>query len=114
MKIEFNNGFVTAIALFLEHKNFTSHLPRDKENKLICDLRLYGASDHLFDLETPKSLPGKIKKRINSLRSKAFLHRLDHFEDSKYTDYLFKEAEHILKAIDEQVFKTKKFIMRYR
>lgn len=113
-KPEFNNGFITALALFLEHKNADWHVPKDKEGELITDLRLYGATDHLYDLEIPKKLPDKIKKRINSLMSKAFLHRLDRFEDNKYTDSLFKEAEQILKAIDEQLFKTKKVIMNYR
>ena len=152
-KIEFNNGFVTAIALFLEHKLFTELLPKDKEGKLICDLRLYGATDHLYNIEIPKSLKAKWKifllskyiwvdswlgkylsffgsdfqknlilyKKTGNLVTKIFLwkercfqNRLMHFKDTKITDELFKEAEEILKLIDEEVFGTKEVIMEYR
>ena len=112
--MEFNNGFVTAIALFLEHKNFDSHLPKDKEGKVICDLRLYGASDHLYDMEIPEVFDSKLRNRILEWKDKCFENRLEHFKDTKITDIIFKEAEDILACIDEEVFKTKKVIMKYR
>lgn len=112
--MEFNNGFVTAIALFLEHKNFNEMLPKDKESKVICDLRLYGATDHLYDIEIPTTLSEKLKNKIIGWRDRCFHYRLEHFKDTKITDKLFTEAEDILKRIDEEVFKTKKVVMNYR
>jgi len=114
MRIKFNTGFITAIALFLEHKNFISHMPKDKEGKIITDLRLYGATDHLYDLEIPKNLPRNLRKRILKWVTNCFKHRLDLFKDTKITDELFKEAENILAYIDNKIFKTKKVVMRYR
>ena len=113
--MEFNNGFITAIALFLEHKNFDSHIPT-KDGEVISDLRLYGATDHLYDLELSKETPisYKLKKRIAKWRVKCFHHRLDHFKTTDFTNVLFKEAEDILAQIDKEVFKTKKVVMKYR
>lgn len=110
MKIEFNNGFVTAIALFLEHKIDAY----DMRNKGMSDLRLYGATDHLFDLEIPKNLSKKLKKRIIRARDKAFKLRLENSKDWKIADKLFKEFEDILIKIDEEIFKTKKVKTNYR
>jgi len=112
-EIEFNNGFITAIALFLEHKD-NWQLIKNKEGKIISDLRLYGATDHLYDMEIPKKLSEKLKRRILRWRAKCFHHRLENFKDRKISDELFKEAEQILKAIDEEIFKTKKVVMNFR
>lgn len=105
-KPEFNNGFVTAIALFLEHKN------ESKEGRL--DLRLYVATDHLYEMEFPARLPPTLKKRIVNWRSNCFGHRLDSLPDKAIVDALFTEAEDILAKIDELIFKTKKVKMSYR
>jgi hypothetical protein len=116
--VEFNTGFITAIALFLEHKNFTSHMTKDKEDKVITDLRLYGATDHLYDIEmtchVTNLMTDKLLKKITKWRAKCFHHRLDQFKDTKLTDDLFKEAEDILAQIDKEVFHTSEVVMNYR
>lgn len=112
--IEFNNGFITAIALFLEHKNFDEHIVRDKDGKVINDLRLYGATDHLYDLEIPKNIGKKLRSRILKARRKCFENRLEHLKDRKLTDEIFEEFENILRTIDQKIFKTKKVVMYYR
>uniref|UniRef100_A0A6M3LMS9 HEPN domain-containing protein n=2 Tax=viral metagenome TaxID=1070528 RepID=A0A6M3LMS9_9ZZZZ len=109
-KIEFNNGFIIAITLFLEHKNQNL----DLKEKGISDLRLYGATDHLFDLEIPKTLPINLQKRIKKARDKAFHLRLANEKDYSIADKIFKEFEDILIKIDEQIFKTKKIKVNYR
>jgi len=114
MKIEFNNGFITAIALFLEHKSSANYLPRDTNGNLISDLRLYGATDHLYDLEIPSMLSEKLRNRIIKWKRKCFKYRLETLKEAKIADSLFKEGEQILKQIDEEIFKTKRVIMRYR
>jgi hypothetical protein len=113
-KIEFNNGFITAIALFLEHKQMESHMVKDKDGKVISDIRLYGATDHLYDLEIPKKLPENLKNRIYRWRKKCFDNRLNNPSDIKIGDSLFKEGEDILRIVDEQIFKTEKVKMNYR
>jgi len=151
--MEFNNGFITAIALFLEHKSDIKYAPKDKNGKLvISDLRLYVASDHLYEMEIPKSIIRKAKicrfsiwlwkeswigiylkfcranadilipykkvycfyLKILNWRQECFIHRLDHFKDTKFADKLFEEAEDILAQIDEGVFQTKKVEINYR
>ena len=104
---EFNNGFITALALFAEHKN---------QRSIGYDHRLYGASDHLFDIEIPKRLPNKLKTRVKKLKHMALKNRLNYMENPKTTelsDRLFKEAEDILIAVDKQYF-VKKVKVHYR
>lgn len=112
--ITFNNGFVTAMTLFLEHKMWTELLPRDKNGKVYLDLRLYGATDHLYNMEIPEILSKKLQKRIFIWRDKCFKNRMNNFKNTLVTDELFKEAEDILAKVDEEIFKIKKVIMRYR
>jgi len=92
-------GFITALALFLEHKNFSSHVVRDN-NHIINDLRLYGATDHLLDMEIPRNLPSNLRKTIQELRTDCLAHRMDTFKDSKFTDDLFRKAEDIMASIE--------------
>ena len=113
-KIYFNNGFIIALALFVEHKNFTSHICRDKDGKVYNDLRLYGATDHLYDLEIPKRFPVKLRKRIHRFKQKCFHFRMANFKDTKISDKIFKEAEDILVQIDKQIFKLEKIQIHYR
>lgn len=120
-EIEFNNGFITAIALFLEHKNRKDDLSRNQKGMIISDLRLYGATDHLFDLEIPKfvktHMPADMEKvlvKIIKWKEECLNYRLSNLETMEVADRLFKEAEDILKMIDEKMFKTKKVVMHYR
>jgi len=114
--MEFNNGFITAIALFLEHKNFSSHMIRDNAGKVTHDMRLYGATDHLFNIEIPFDcgLGSHLETRIVKWREKCLHHRLTTFEDTKITSELFKEGEDILAMIDKIIFKTKRVQMTHR
>lgn len=113
-KIDFNNGFVTAIALFLEHKSNRELIIKNKNNEVLTDLRLYASTDHIYDLEIPKMISIKLKSRINKWRIKCFNNRLEHHRNTELTDKLFKEAEDILAKIDMEVFHTKKVVMNYR
>ena len=45
---EFNNGFLIAITLFLQHKNQTHHIVRDDKGNIKWDMRLYASTDHLY------------------------------------------------------------------
>lgn len=108
--MEFNNGFVVAIGLFLEHKwQF-----RELKGKGFSDLRLYCATDHLFDMEIPNNISEELKERIEKWREECFKNRLNITKNYEVGDKLFEEGEDILKEIDEEVFKTKEVEMNYR
>jgi hypothetical protein len=83
-------------------------------NKVISDLRLYSATDHLYDLDIPKIISEELKNKILSWRSECFHHRLEQLKDTSISDRLFKEAEDILAKIDMEIFHTKKIVMNYR
>lgn len=108
--IPFNNGFITAIALFLEHKNQWQELRQQG----ISDMRLYASTDHLYNLEIPKGFDKKITARIKAWRGECFSLRLANLKDYSVADALFKEAEDILVMIDEKIFKTKKVELTHR
>lgn len=116
-KVEFNNGFITAIALFLEHRdNFFGMNRQYIIDKKLSDHRMYAGSDHLYDLEIPKTIPENIRNRILRWKKKCFENRLSGYKANQLevNDKLFKEAEDILIKIDELVFKTKKVKVYYR
>ena len=107
-KPEFNNGFVTAFALFYGHK----HQNLEASQVIDHDMRIYGASDHLFDLELPKDLPNKIKKQYEAFVQKVFAVRLKDIT-IEYADEIFDECLAIIKAIDEHYF-VKKVVVNYK
>lgn len=109
-ELEFNNGFVTAIALFTQHK----HQFRELREIHRSDLRLYAATDHLYDIELPEHLPKKLAMKIGKARAKAFNNRMDNTKDWKVADNIFKEFEDILKAIDEHYFVKKEVVLKHR
>lgn len=100
----FNNGFLTAICLFLEHKMDYSKVHRE----LNSDLRLYSAYDHLIDIEIPTDLPKRLTNRINRAIKKAYKYRnISYFEVENYpkkVDAIFLEFENIIKDIDRETY----------
>lgn len=99
-KIEFNNGFLIAISLFLEHKN--KYKGTDKNN----DLRIYAASDHLADLEIPDYVSKRLKRRIKKAVNYIFKYRLLPM-NNKEADGIFKEFEDIMIELDKELFNLK-------
>ena len=92
-EIEFNNGFLTAIGLFLAHERDEWH----RENKT-RSLTLYGATDHLYGLEVPKNLPKGIKDRIKEAVRIAFNYRLEN-PSKEEVKLVFVEFKNILKIL---------------
>jgi hypothetical protein len=100
--VEFNTGFVTALALYYGHRQmFRDSRTKDilKEN----DLRNYGASDHLFDIEYPMNLDEDLKKQIEQFVGHALNLRLGRITEAD-TENLFEECLSCLKEIDKKVF----------
>lgn len=105
--IEFNNGFVTALALFYGHRE------RQRYTKMTHDFRLDGAKDHLYDLEYPKKLDKNLKRKIKRFAKHVFqVHYAESFtttnpERSNEIDKLFEKCASLLKEIDETCFGLK-------
>jgi len=105
-KIEFNNGFVTSLALFY------GHLERNWSSEDKRDFSIYGASDHLYDIQYPKGLDKKLKGKIEKFRDDVFKVRLEHItkEDA---DKLFERCKKLLMEIDRKQFKLKRVVVYY-
>jgi hypothetical protein len=99
--VEFNNGFVTALALFYGHY---SQEPPKYESEY--GVRIYPASDHLIDIECPKNLDPELRRKVKKFVRDVFSVRLKDIsrEDE---EILFKRCLEILKLIDKKYFKLK-------
>ena len=100
-EVEFNNGFVVALALFYGHRN------KEEIRKPSYDLRIYGAADHLFNIEIPKKLDLGLKRKLNKFIKDVFEKRMDLHLTSEEAEDLFDRCKELLKEIDEKVFKLK-------
>jgi RNA polymerase subunit RPABC4/transcription elongation factor Spt4 len=95
-EVEFNTGFITALILFYAHKdmfNFTGYTG---------DLRLYGATDHLFDMEIPENLTPEHKERIENLKESALDLRMEIIKRTD-GDKIFAECKTIVKMIADEL-----------
>jgi uncharacterized protein YaaR (DUF327 family) len=97
-EIEFNNGFVTALALFYAHL-YQQYSERFKGEWVLI---ICGATDHLIDMEVPNNIPQELKERVEKFKEKALSHRYDANEEIAME--LFNECLEILKEIDEKMF----------
>ena len=102
-EIEFNNGFVTALALFYGHREQFQRA----SNIVGHDLRVYGASDHLFDIEYPKALDETLERKIRRFVDDVLKVRLKPDSTNDETDKLFERCKDLLKEIDEKCFGLK-------
>lgn len=100
-EIEFNNGFVVALALFYGHgERFIN-----ASNLVGHDLRINGASDHLFDIEYPRNLDVKLKEKIQKFVKDVLKVRRRFTNVSmEETNELFDRCKNLLREIDEVCF----------
>lgn len=104
-EVEFNNGFVTALALFYGHREQFRREAKDVPRLAMHDLRIYGASDHLYDIEYPQNLSPELKREIEQFVKDVFSHRLTIFPVEE-GDKLFDKCLELLKKIDKECFKV--------
>jgi len=97
-KIKFNNGFVTALAMFYGHVS-QAPMPGTKD----WDCRLYAATDHLLDIEYPANLDKKLKRKIQVFVSKVIRIRLK-LLTTEEVDKLFERCLELLMEIDRKYF----------
>jgi hypothetical protein len=95
-EISYNNGFITALALFYAHR-------QQPFLQLFRDDRLYGASDHLLEMDVPKTLSSELKARIKEFRQKVLAKRVAELGQDE-VEKLFEECLNILMALDKEVF----------
>ena len=100
--VEFNNGFVTALALFYGHREQF----REASKIVGYDMRIYGASDHLINIEYPLEIPENLKERIKAFVSWVFSLRLERPTVDE-GNRIFDTCKDILKEIDEKIFGLK-------
>jgi hypothetical protein len=100
-EILYNNGFITALALFYAHR-FNTKLCHPKDN---YDFRIYAGSDHLYQIELPKNLPSDLRERIEKFVNTVQSLRYD--ATPKQAEELFEECLNILKELDERLFGLK-------
>ena len=101
-KPEFNNGFITALALFYGHRE------QFREHSKIAgyDMRIYGASDHLLDIQYPENLEPELKEKVERFVNDVISLRLERISQRE-ADELFDRCLEILKEIDEKYFGLK-------
>jgi len=99
-EIEFNNGFVTALGLFYGHRQ-PFHPPTGQ------DFRLNGATDHLAEMEYPKTIDKELKTKIEKFREDAFARRYDFDIPANEVVELFDRCYKLLMEIDKIYFGLK-------
>jgi len=107
-KSEFGAGLSYCLGLFLAHaERYKSHIEMDFRKKHGWDTEVAwmwfnGASDHLFDLIIPASLPKSLKRRLKRFQSYCLTRRdgLTHVPMTDI-DYAVAEAKHLLLVIDK-------------
>lgn len=95
--VEFNDGFITALALCYAHRMASCQTPSGK------DYRLSGAADHLVEMDLPEDLPDELKKSILRLRKKIIEKRLE-LMNPEDVDKMFDELVEIFKRLDKHLF----------
>ncbi|MCK4259904.1 MAG: hypothetical protein KAX49_13060 [Halanaerobiales bacterium] len=104
MKSEFGKGLSYCLSLFLAHEFLHSEI-RSKNDKIFNSIWFNGASDHLYDLVIPESLPKTLQRRLKKFRGKCLdLGHGSGLMDNSVVeeDYVWavQEAKDLLRAID--------------
>jgi hypothetical protein len=99
-EVEFNNGFVTALTLFYGHYWQGAYGETDH------GVRIYPASDHLFDIEYPKNLDPELRRKVEKFVKDVLSVRLKDISRAE-EERLFNRCLEILKLIDKKHFKLK-------
>jgi len=102
---EFGKGLTYCLGLFLCHSERDYWVMGNKDADSIARAEMWfnAASDHLYDLEIPKTLPKKLQKRLSHLKERAIHWGHGFQNDCKEEDKLWaiQEAKDLLKEIDK-------------
>ena len=94
-KSEFGKGLCYNLGLFLAHEQMFKR--EITENNLIANIWFNGASDHLYELQIPKTLPKSLQKRLKNFQEKC----LDLGHGSGLLDMTSATKEDIKWAVQE-------------
>lgn len=104
---EFGKGLTYCLGLFLCHSERDYLITENDKEKMIINkphMWFYGASDHLFDLQIPKTLPKVLQKRLKEFQRKCLIWRLPMMQEDKATEedriWAVDEAKELLRAVD--------------
>lgn len=112
-KTDFGKGLTYCLGLFLCHSERNEMYTEDMAKKLDIDeeargkrnseMWFNGASDHLYDLQIPKTLPDTLQKRLKKLQDKAINwgHGLQSNCKIEDKDWAVNEAKKLLRLIDK-------------
>jgi hypothetical protein len=101
--VEFNNGFVTALALYYAHSMDDNLLDNKSVNASLVN---YAASDHLYDIEIPESISSELRDRIQNFVDYVFSQRLER-PSRQEVFKMFEDSRGLLMDIDKEVFGLK-------
>ena len=105
---EFGKGLTYCLGLFLCHSEREFNRRPGEEKFWRADTWFNAASDHLYELQIPGSLPEPLRIRLTELQDKALSwgHGFGMDGRPKATDadvtWAIKEAKELLRLIDEQ------------
>jgi hypothetical protein len=103
MSVEFNNGFITALALFYAHRFYNLSAFETIHKVFGPDLRLYGGSDHLLNIQIPSNIDPDLRRKVEDLVSKVKSLRYAELTKDEVEE-IFDECLEILKELDRRLF----------
>jgi len=103
MSVEFNNGFITALALFYAHRFYNLSAFETIHKVFGRDLRLWGGSDHLLNIQIPDNIDPDLRRRIEDFVRKVVSLRFAELNKDE-VDKVFDECLELLKEIDRRLF----------
>ena len=106
--IEFNNGFIVALALFYGHK----HQFTEASHSAGHDMRIYAATDHIFNIEIPQNLSAGLNREVKYFVHKALKARLADISEIE-GEKLFDLCKSLLKRIDKEHFVRHRVVAHY-
>ena len=118
MKTEFGKGLCYCLALFLCHSERNMYANEKDEEKAderfkefgkveeyspTVEMWFNGASDHLFDLEIPETLPKSLQKRLKEFQDKVLKwgHGFKNNSTKKDKIWAIQEAKDLIRLIDK-------------
>ena len=110
MASEFGKGLTYCLALFLSHSERDYHKRGDDRDSDVS-MWFNASSDHLYDLQIPKTLPATLQKRLKTLQNKAthFGHGFKNDSTQLDKSWAINEAKTLIRLIDKHFgIKTQK------
>jgi hypothetical protein len=110
MKSEFGSGFLYSLMLFAFHMDSAIERMKKEHDDHTLQLWINGASDHMYELVIPKTLPEKLQAKLHKFRASALNYGHGHgmlkFNLENYRK-MRKQLESIIVELDNHLFQIK-------